>query len=517
MAALAFVWAAAHAPEQHPARSITPLIAGETAPVTFDGEHAAALFVGVRTFDHRLRPEVPYAVDDAVDLAYLFAFDRRVSLVAPRRIVLALAGTPEKEISRSRLEELTRDGARVIPARHAGILEAMKQQAALAGESGLLVVSFATHGVDEKGIWQVLDPAGAEISTADVQDIARQASRSLILIDACRSRITGRGRGVAGTPTASAKLTHHMRSIHGQVVLSTTGEAYDDRARQNGVFTATVIEGLQCKASHVREQVTAQTLSTYVEKNVRSWIRKHVNRGIRSATSITLDLQAKNMPLAFCGVASFPSVFLEADASTLRVFSKQSKKLLWKRQVSEAITQTAQADGTIAAGTRHSLFAFDVDGTPTWSQTSTAPLHALVAANLFRKPDHHFVALWGSHIAIYDARGELLSTADAPETLHHVAIYSTTPFHAPRIVVAGTNRLLLYDPKKLAAGKPLWSAHLFPRSETIANLKTTDYNHDTKREIAITTSSGARLYLDAKGRVVGGAKERVRARVEGGR
>ncbi len=68
---------------------------------------SAALFVGVRefTYDETLS-DVPYAVDDAVDLAYAVAFDGKPRLVDTTRVILALSGEPQKPQSRRKLEQL---------------------------------------------------------------------------------------------------------------------------------------------------------------------------------------------------------------------------------------------------------------------------------------------------------------------------------------------------------------------------------------------------------------------------
>src|SRR5690242_12358245 len=71
------------------------------------------LYVVEQKFPHDYALTVPYAVDDAVDLAYQFSLDQRSSLVPPRRVVLALSGKPQKEESKRRLEELLAAEARV--------------------------------------------------------------------------------------------------------------------------------------------------------------------------------------------------------------------------------------------------------------------------------------------------------------------------------------------------------------------------------------------------------------------
>src|SRR5215467_6251189 len=51
-----------------------PALAGVKRPGSgpFDAQQSAALFVGVRTFAYGKLTDVPYAIDDAVDLAYEF-------------------------------------------------------------------------------------------------------------------------------------------------------------------------------------------------------------------------------------------------------------------------------------------------------------------------------------------------------------------------------------------------------------------------------------------------------------
>ncbi len=58
----------------------------------FDPARSAGLFVGVSRFDDELFPPVPFAVDDAIDLAHLFALELR--LIMPPEVVLGLAGEP---------------------------------------------------------------------------------------------------------------------------------------------------------------------------------------------------------------------------------------------------------------------------------------------------------------------------------------------------------------------------------------------------------------------------------------
>lgn len=289
--------------------SITPPKAGPA----FDPAQSVALFVGVRSFgeDETLQ-NVPYAVDDAVDLAYVFALDPRVALVRPNRVALALSDeNPRKEISKRRLAELKRNGAMVGPASQSQILKLLNRQAGLAGAGGIFIVSFATHGFSDEGaqyllaassLFKELDTA---IPAARVLDLVAEsrAPRSLILIDTCRERVR-RQRSTTPEPLSAAPLIQRMGRTAGQVVLygAAAGKwAYDDDIRQNGVFTAAVFDALQCRAGSDRSGlVTVHELSDAVERTVLSWIRINRDPSIRSATQASIDGAARTMPLATC-------------------------------------------------------------------------------------------------------------------------------------------------------------------------------------------------------------------------
>ena len=296
-------------------RSPTPGDPPATRPAMgFDPAESVALFVGARTFseDDSLE-KIPYAVDDAVDLAYTFAIDPRVRLVYPRHVVLALSDeTPRKEISQRRLAELKRQGATVEPASHARILKLLSRQGGAVGPRGMFIVSFATHGFSEDGSQYLLaaDSLFREFSMAIpaariFDDVAKsRATRSLILIDACRERVRKQRAGLPEELSA-APLIRRMGLTEGQVVLyaAAAGKwAYDDDARQQGVFTGAVLEGLQCHAGRDRGgMVTVDTLSATVEQSVLTWIRANRDPLMRNATQANFDGGAGTMPLAICG------------------------------------------------------------------------------------------------------------------------------------------------------------------------------------------------------------------------
>jgi hypothetical protein len=292
-----------------PSHVATPLMKG----AGFDPDQSVALFVGVRSFgDDETLETVPYAVDDAVDLAYTFALDPRVALVRPKNVILALSDeNPRKEISRRRLAQLKQQGAIVAPASQSQILKLLNRQAGAVGVDGIFIVSFATHGFSDEGFQYLLAAnslfreLNTSIPAARVLDLVAKsdATRSLILIDTCRERVR-RQRSTVPDQMSAAPLIQRMGLTVGQVVLygAAAGKwAYDDDIRQNGVFTSAVLDALQCRAEQDRNgMVTVHELSATVERNVLAWIRINRDPSIRNATQASIDGAARTMPLAVC-------------------------------------------------------------------------------------------------------------------------------------------------------------------------------------------------------------------------
>jgi hypothetical protein len=280
----------------------------------FDPRKSAALFVGVREFHHDATlAEVPYAVDDAIDLAYLLSIESKPLLVMPEHVVLALSGEPQKAQSREKLKALLAAGATRSRAEQSDIFVALQNQAQAAEPGGVFIVSFATHGISREGAQYLLSASSilrwvreTMIPESAIRDIASDtpADRSLILLDACREKLTAKARAGEPDPRSAAALIRAMRSIHGQVVLSAAaaGEyAYDDERRMNGVFTGAVIDGLSCgTARNAAGIITAEALSDYVNDVVLKWIQKRRDPNARRATQFAAEGGAKRMPLAVC-------------------------------------------------------------------------------------------------------------------------------------------------------------------------------------------------------------------------
>lgn len=253
------------------------------ATPAIDWQQSAGIFIGIERFHPGAdRPvAVDYAADDATDLAYFFAKERKEqTLLSASRTVLLLSGRPRKPQSRQRLEELERD-ANVI---HAGqnvcinasmIYGNLDRLAGQVGRNGILIVSIATHGYTVGGQQLLLtcdsplsQPKGVILGRM-LQALSKKSGRRvLLLVDACR------------TPHSGAAFAFEDLDLPaGYAVLSASSPrraARSDDAVKNGFFTCALVEGLRCGASAGSDgKISPRELDAYVGPRVgqlsRGW------------------------------------------------------------------------------------------------------------------------------------------------------------------------------------------------------------------------------------------------------
>ncbi|HJQ40032.1 MAG TPA: caspase family protein [Thermoanaerobaculia bacterium] len=463
------------------------------------------MFVGVGEYPHDRMLTVPYAVDDAIDLAWRFALDQRVGLVPPRRVVLVISGTPQKEESKQRLADLKEAGARIMKEATTGdILHLLKEQAARAGDDGIFVLSIASHGFQHNGDAYILgstsDFGSAETSlrAATIFDIAAQASRSLIFIDACRDR-TGQGsRGGASADTSAPHITR-MSHYRGQVIFyaAAPGQyAYDDDVHQNGVFTKAVLDGLNCEASAPRGTVIVDTLNSFVDRTVREWIRENKKRTVNAATQLSIEGQTGNMPLCECWRKPDSHIRVSVDGSIVTAYARDTTPL-WRKNFGEPVIHAEVADldadafSETVVGLRSRIIVFDRDGKELWRRSGEPmTLATFTTGDLYEKHTNEIVALWNgsstSRLAIFDSDGNERAK-EYPALLRYIAIGRPTNMHAPKIAVATDTDLLLLHAKKLT---PQWRKAIRVSSDAIRELQILDLNQDSRRELVASTARG---------------------------
>ena len=301
--------------------TVKPIARDTLAAEAFDPAQSAALFVGVRLFyDEEDKPsdkivEVPYAADDAVDLAGLFVND--LNLVTAPNVTLALSGEPQKAESQARLKALLAAGAKRSDARFTSLLRLVTKTKNAAGEKGLLIISFATHGFTQDGdrllgqdsVLADLDMTGLPVARILDDVSSSRAPRRLVFLDACRERVSpSRAVAVADPKTVismSDSFRKALADAKGAAILSGAtagGFSYDDATACNGVFTAQVLAGLRGAApADSRGFITPQTLAGYVDAQVKQWVEVHRPDRAGQSAGIGLnvdDARCGQMPLA---------------------------------------------------------------------------------------------------------------------------------------------------------------------------------------------------------------------------
>jgi hypothetical protein len=355
-----------------------------------------------------------------------------------------------------------------------------------------------------------------------------EAQRSLVFVDACRQRLTeDRTRAVAADPsTMLSTLYGRMKHIRGQAILfAAAAGQYAFDGNGNGVFTKAVIDGLHCNAAAPRGAVTAETLSSYVDRSVREWMRTNHGSSVAAGIQWSFDGEAKNMPLALCNISNGPVLDrtpiarVSIAGSTLTAFTASGAQL-WQRSVEEPVTRAKVADldadgqPKVVATTRTAILVFGRDGTLLWSaREGGMPLRSFAIGALLHKQTREIVALWdaaaaSSRLTLYGANGQALATCDDPRRLDRIAIDRPTNRHAPKIVAAGidasgTAVISLFHPRKLSDGKPLWSDRLAPHTNRIIRLRIVDYDGDGRNDIAVETADGWTFFIDFDGKVLG--------------
>jgi hypothetical protein len=285
--------------ERNAVSLVQPVWDRDPSEVPFDRSASFGLFIGIRQFGDQgaghaeSATEIPYGVDDALDLAHVFV--RELELIDCRRVKLLLAGEPVKPASKKQRDWLTLHGATVEPPRYTLVYRALKELPSLKTSEarGLLVVSFATHGVylgQDGGDRLLCSDSSRDLlkeTTVPMSYVVSQiakarAARRLALIDSCRKRpFNEQERSVAEEEQEARerfeRLSQAMSAASGTAVLSATsigGVSFDDTVIQNGVFTGQLIAGLrgQAPAEDDRGYITVRSLAAWTNEAVKRWI-----------------------------------------------------------------------------------------------------------------------------------------------------------------------------------------------------------------------------------------------------
>lgn len=550
-------------PPASSARGVEPLPEPAQSALSADSARSVGLFVGVRAFPEDSEiAEVPYAADDAVDLAYQLALpeDPRRRLLQPRKVHLALSGQPQKAESRSRLRKLLAAGARVSGASRAEIERWLAAKAE--GGAALVWVSFATHGRSQGQDEYLLiadsrldDLASTALPTQQLlaQVARRPAALRMVVLDACRELSSRSAFELRVDATSSGPLAIVQARVGGPL--------FDDAEGEQGVFTGALLNGLDCRApTDERGRLTVASLAAHVNRRVTAWMRDRLGETIDEMKGIETHLGGTAGEQALltchqCERADQPDHF-SIQGERLEVFATDGR-LLWTHTTSGRISQAeiADLDGDgsqevvvgVSTDGRQTGWAlvFDCKGDEVWSVNTSAPspygspagtsgqltLVRLTTADFFGTGRRQVATLshdaqgWlACRLALYDFDGKPLGSYWHPGHLWHLKAAAETPGGKSFLVVAGNNNdlgaglpgpeyvdgVLLFDPANIRGHAPpyhptiergtqLWYGAILPKAINVGAIDITDRDHDGKNEIALRMNLGHFLYLDFDG------------------
>lgn len=231
-----------------------------------------ALVIGVDEYQDSQINRLSGATNDAKSLAN--ALVRYAGFPSDQVILLASDQPQERQPNRGNILQYLSNLRGVVP------------------EDGLLLVSFAGHGIERSGRG-FLCPSDARIggsitlleSTAIAVDTVREWIRDtgvkqvLIILDACRNDPSGRGDQQNKLTDSFAKnfnfdIRNHEVTAFATLYATDVGHvAYEYKEKKQGYFTYLLIEGLKGGAANERGEVTLGSLVTYLQEQVPKRIR----------------------------------------------------------------------------------------------------------------------------------------------------------------------------------------------------------------------------------------------------
>lgn len=270
---------------------------------------SSGIFIGLNRFDDSEISPLRFAVDDAVDLAYLFVVD--LALIKPERTALLLAGEPVKTESRERLLQLAKLGCYQELPNQLAIYQVSEKLGKEADSRGLLLVFASTRGQDVAGrallavagsLQRRIDQTGLMLD-ALMEDLARSpAGRKLIFLDLWRERPQEPSET---RDSLNESFLHSLGRAHGCTVLTAAargGVSYDDERSGNGLFAGALIDGLSGDAPvDERGEVTVEKLASHVHQQLRNWVAKERSRELAIPAGILAKFEpeaVRQLPLA---------------------------------------------------------------------------------------------------------------------------------------------------------------------------------------------------------------------------
>ncbi|MBI4854651.1 MAG: SUMF1/EgtB/PvdO family nonheme iron enzyme [Acidobacteria bacterium] len=248
-----------------------------------------ALVIGVEQYQDKQITPLTAAANDAKLLAD--ALVKYAGFPAEQVVLLASDQPTERQPTRE------------------NILRRLSNLRAAIPSDGLLLVSFAGHGIEREGRAFLL-PSNAQVSgdislledTAVSVDTIKERIRQtgvkqvVMVLDACRNDPTA-GRADAPNNLTEAYTRGFNFDVRNKEVsafatlyaTSVGSRAYENTEKKNGYFTLAIVDGLKGGAANSKGEVTLDALKQYVQDEVPKRVKIDLGVGKKQDPQIVLD------------------------------------------------------------------------------------------------------------------------------------------------------------------------------------------------------------------------------------
>lgn len=274
---------------------------------------SAGLFIGVNEFsEDKGLAELDFAVNDAIELAYMFVCE--LNLIPASNCILSISGAPTTVAAKKQLAILRRKMVEVTDASKPKVLASLKTVCRQSsGKQDMAVVSFSTHGFEDKygvyimpadGMRSFLADTAIYSGTVKESLVNCKAGKKLLILDTCRERV---GKNKSSGMGLSMSLSFHKAfsgaSGFATLMSCSVGQfSYEDPASGHGVFSNFLLKALRGESlPDSRGFITVGTVSEYVSSEVRRWIirnQPNVRDEYVSTPSLSGSEVARQIPLA---------------------------------------------------------------------------------------------------------------------------------------------------------------------------------------------------------------------------
>jgi len=207
------------------------------------------------------------------------------------------------------------------------ILRRLSNLAAVVPKDGLLLFSFAGHGI-ERNNQAFLLPSDAQVSNdvnlleqtainvVQIKDWSRKTGvgQVILMLDACRNDPAA-GRAAADNPLTKAYMRGFDFNVRNREVTAFAtlyateigSRAYEFSEKRQGYFTWALVEGLRGKAANERGEVTLSALVKYLQDTVPQRVLLDLGRGkTQRPFAVVEGYRANDLVLATMPTAANP-------------------------------------------------------------------------------------------------------------------------------------------------------------------------------------------------------------------